>query len=127
MITVGEFIYRVGFTKLEMERVANVANYIPIILRHPFLATTNALINCKNGMMRLSFDNLTLELNIFNLQRQLSGFDDIETSTLNAVEDSVLMMSLMRYLLLSISHFVLMMNLNMMYFNLMTGALFLNV
>jgi len=38
--------------------------------------------------MRLSFGNITLELNIFNLQRQPSGFDDVKTSTLNWVEDS---------------------------------------
>jgi len=68
---------------LERERVANVANQIPIILGCPFLATANAFINCRNGMMRLSFGNMTLELNIFNLQRQPLGFDDIETSTLN--------------------------------------------
>jgi len=38
--------------------------------------------------MRLSFGNITLELNIFNHQRQPSGFDDVETSKLNWVEDS---------------------------------------
>ena len=40
--------------------------------------------------MALSFSNMTLELNIFNLQRQPSGFDDVEFSTLHWVEDSVL-------------------------------------
>ena len=39
-------------------------------------------------MMRLCFGNMTLDLNIFNLQRQPSGFDDVEISTLNWVEDS---------------------------------------
>ena len=88
LIRVGEFIYPVDFIVLETEKVANVANQIPVILGRPFLATANALINCRNGMMRLSFGNMTLELNIFNLQRQPSGFDDVETSTLNWVEDS---------------------------------------
>jgi len=40
-------------------------------------------------MMRPSFDNMPLELNIFNLQRQSSGFDDIEFSTLNWVDDYI--------------------------------------
>ena len=40
-------------------------------------------------MMRLSFGNMTLELNIFNLRRQASSFDDIKTSTLNSVEDFI--------------------------------------
>jgi len=60
-----------------------------VILGHPFSATANALINCNNGMMRLSFDNITIELIIFHMQRQPSGFDDMEFSTLNWVEDSV--------------------------------------
>ena len=83
LVRVVEFIYLVYFVVLETERVANVVNQIPIILGRSFLATANALINCRNGMMRLSFGNMTLELNIFNLQRQPLGFDDIETSTLN--------------------------------------------
>ena len=40
-------------------------------------------------MMKLSFGNMTLELNIFNMQRQPSGFDDMKFSTLNWVEDSI--------------------------------------
>jgi len=40
-------------------------------------------------MLRLSFYNMILELNIFNIQRQPSSFDDMEFSTLNWVEDSV--------------------------------------
>ena len=52
---------------LETEKVANIAIQIPIIIGCPFVATANALINYKNGMMRLSLDDVTLELNIFNL------------------------------------------------------------
>jgi len=40
-------------------------------------------------MKRLSFGNMTLELNIFNMQGQSFGFDDMEFSTLNWAEDSV--------------------------------------
>ena len=69
LIRVGEFICLVNFIVLEAKRVANIANKIPVSLGHPFLATTNALITCRNGMMRLSFNNMTLELNIFNLER----------------------------------------------------------
>ncbi|RVX13009.1 hypothetical protein CK203_009808 [Vitis vinifera] len=35
----------------------------------PFLATSNAIINCRNGVMQLTFGNMTLELNIFHLAR----------------------------------------------------------
>ena len=40
---------------------------MPIILGRPFLATANAIINCRNGIMQLTFGDMTLELNIFHL------------------------------------------------------------
>ncbi|RVW45762.1 Retrovirus-related Pol polyprotein from transposon 17.6 [Vitis vinifera] len=47
------------------------ANYVPIILRRSFLATSNAIINCRNGLMQLTFGNMTLELNIFHMSKKL--------------------------------------------------------
>ena len=69
LIQVGEFIYPVDFIVIETEKVSNLASQVPMILGCPVLATINALINCRNGMMRLSFGNMILELNIFNIQR----------------------------------------------------------
>jgi len=89
LIRVGEFIYPMDFIVIETEKVSNLASQVLVILGRPFLTTANALINYRNGMMRLSFDNITIELNIFNMQRQPSGFDNMEFSTLNWVEDSV--------------------------------------
>ena len=43
---------------------------MPIILGRPFLATSNAIINCWNGVMQLTFRNMTLELNIFHLSKR---------------------------------------------------------
>jgi len=90
LIRVGEFIYSIDFVVIKTETVPNLPGQVPMILGHPFLATTNALINCRNGMMRLSFDNTTLELNIFNMQRQPSSFDYMGFPTLNWIEDSIL-------------------------------------
>ncbi|RVX03492.1 hypothetical protein CK203_027934 [Vitis vinifera] len=36
-----------------------------------FLATSNAIINCRNGLMQLTFGNMTLELNIFHMSKKL--------------------------------------------------------
>jgi len=88
LIQVGKFIYPVDFVVIENEKVSNLASQVPVILECPFLATASALINCKNGVIRLSFGNMTLELNSFNIQRQPSDFDDMEFSTLNWAEDS---------------------------------------
>ena len=43
---------------------------MPIILGRPFLATSNAIINCRNGVMQLTFGNMTVELNIFHLSKR---------------------------------------------------------
>jgi len=69
LIRVGEFIYPMDFIAIETKKVSNLASQVPVILGHPFLATINALINCKHGMMRLSFGNITVKLNILNMQR----------------------------------------------------------
>ena len=46
------------------------ANYVPIILGRPFLATSNTIIKCRNGVMQLTFGNMTLEPNIFHLSKK---------------------------------------------------------
>ena len=43
---------------------------VPLILGRPFLETTNTNINCRNGLMTLSFGNMTLEVNIFHDGKQ---------------------------------------------------------
>ncbi|RVW26368.1 hypothetical protein CK203_116916 [Vitis vinifera] len=40
------------------------------IPRGPFLATSNAIINCRNGLMQLTFGNMTLDLNIFYMSKK---------------------------------------------------------
>ena len=67
LIQVDRFYYPVDFVVLDTEPVAVGPNHVPIILGRPFLATSNAIINCRNGVMQLTFGNMTLELNIFHL------------------------------------------------------------
>ena len=69
-IQVDKFYYPVDFVVLDTEPVAVGANHVPIILGRPFLATSNAIINCRNGVMQLTFGNMTLELNIFHLSKK---------------------------------------------------------
>ena len=78
MIKASEFIFPVDFVVLETESVGNLDSQIPVILSQPFLTTFNALINCRNSMMKLSFENTTVDLNIFSLQRQPAIFDGID-------------------------------------------------
>ena len=80
LIQVDRFYYPVDFVVLDTEPVAVGANHVPIILGRPFLATSNAIINCRNGVKQLTFGNMTLELNIFHLSKRHmhSGEDDCE-------------------------------------------------
>ena len=67
LVKVEIFYYPVDLLVLDIEQIANGPNHVPIILGRPFLATSNAIINCRNGVMQLTFCNMTLELNIFHL------------------------------------------------------------
>ena len=63
LIQVDKFYYHVDFVVLNTEPIGVGANYVPIILGRPFLATSNAIINFRNGVMQLTFGNMTLVLN----------------------------------------------------------------
>ena len=70
LVQVDKFYYPVDFFVLDTKLVAIGANYVLIILRRPFLATSNAIIDCRNGVMQLTFGNMTLELNVFHLNKK---------------------------------------------------------
>jgi hypothetical protein len=70
LIKVDKFYFPVDFIVLDTEPVQNVGVQIPVILGRPFLATVNTLINCRTGVMKISFGNMTVELNIFDISKK---------------------------------------------------------
>ncbi|XP_042954668.1 uncharacterized protein LOC122291088 [Carya illinoinensis] len=70
LVQVDKFYYPVDFVVLDMKVTVHSNSLAPVILGRPFLVTSNAIINCRSGVLKLSFGNMTLELNIFNLCRQ---------------------------------------------------------
>ena len=70
LVKIDKFYYPIDFVVLDTEQIANEPNHVPIILRRPFLATANAIINFQNGVMQLNFGNMTLKLNIFHLNNK---------------------------------------------------------
>ena len=70
LVKIDKFYYPVDFVVLDTEPMASEPNHVPIILGRPFLATANAIINFRNGVMQLTFGDMTLELNIFHLNNQ---------------------------------------------------------
>jgi hypothetical protein len=59
LIKVDKFYFPVDFIVLEMKLVQNLGSQILMILGQPFLATANALINCRTWVMKISFRNMT--------------------------------------------------------------------
>jgi len=55
LIKLREFIFPVDFVTLNIEKVSNAKSHISVIFGWPFLAISNALSDCKNGMTKLSF------------------------------------------------------------------------
>ncbi|XP_073061768.1 uncharacterized protein [Primulina eburnea] len=87
LVQVDNFVYPVDFIVLDTQPI-EACNAIPVISGRPFLATSNALINCRNGIMKLSFGNMTLELNVFNLCKQPHDKGD-ESEDENLIETLV--------------------------------------
>jgi hypothetical protein len=75
LVQVDKFIYPVDFIVLDTQPI-EACNSFPVILGRPFLATSNALINCRNGL--ISFGNMTLEMNIFNICKQPGDDNDLQ-------------------------------------------------
>ena len=75
---VDEFYFSVDFVILDTEPVRVPNNHSPVILGRPFLTTVDAVIRCRNGVMTLSFGNMTVELNVFHTSSQPQLIDDHE-------------------------------------------------
>ena len=76
LVQIQILYYRIEFVVFDIEQSTKGINNIAIILGRPFLATYNALINCRNGLMQLTFGNVTMEVNIFNLVKKLESYED---------------------------------------------------
>ena len=77
LVQIDKFYFLVDFIVLDTHPISNSTVQIPVILGRPFLATSNALINCRNGVLNLSFGNMTLELNVFNVCNQPAEDSDV--------------------------------------------------
>jgi hypothetical protein len=53
LIKVDKFYFLVDFIVIDTEPVHNVVNQILEILGRHFLATANAIINCRTGVMKI--------------------------------------------------------------------------
>ena len=76
MVKVDKFFFPIDFIVLDTKPVQNSRKHTPVILGRPFLATANANINCRTGVMDVSFGNMKVRLNAFRASRQPPDQDD---------------------------------------------------
>jgi hypothetical protein len=84
LVKVDNFYYPVDFIILDIDPTLHPSANIPIILVRPFLTIANALINCRNGRMKITFDSMIAELNIFSVNQQ--QLVDEECEYVNLIE-----------------------------------------
>ena len=65
IVKVEDFYYPVDFLVLDTEKTLKESQPT-IILGRPFLATINAQINCRTGVMDIPFGNRKLRIHVFN-------------------------------------------------------------
>ena len=87
LVQVDKFYFSVDFVVLDTKPVVNQGTQFQVILGRPFLATANAIIHCRGGLMKLSFGNMTVNLNIFNVIKGIGDEDDV--CEVNMVESMV--------------------------------------
>ncbi|KAL3524792.1 hypothetical protein ACH5RR_013164 [Cinchona calisaya] len=71
------FYVLMDFFVLDTQPTPIVDNQILMILDCLLLVTSNALINCRNRVMQISFGNMKAELIIFDISRQPPDLDNI--------------------------------------------------
>uniref|UniRef100_A0A2N9ICQ5 Integrase catalytic domain-containing protein n=1 Tax=Fagus sylvatica TaxID=28930 RepID=A0A2N9ICQ5_FAGSY len=87
--TIGEYLVERALLDLGASiNLLPFTVYQQMGLGRPFLATANALINCRNGRMKITFGSMTAELNIFNVMRQ--QLEDDECHYVNLIDTVVL-------------------------------------
>ena len=77
LVQVDRFYFPMDFVVLDTQPMVSQGSQFPVILGRPFLATANATIHCKGGLMTLSFGNMTVNLNIFNVIKEVGDDEDI--------------------------------------------------
>ena len=77
LVQVDRFYFPMDFVVLDTQPMVSQGSQFPMILGRPFLATTNAIIHCRERLTTLSFGNMTVNLNIFNVIKEVGDDEDI--------------------------------------------------
>ena len=70
LVQIDKFYYLVDFLGIHTQSKVDLDSKVHLVLSRPFLVTANSNINFRNGLMNLTFRNMTLEINIFHVRRK---------------------------------------------------------
>ena len=87
LIHIDKLYYPIDFIVINTLHVQDPKKHTLVILGRHFLAIVNAHISCRTENMQLSFGNITMELNIFNVPKQAQ--DDDEVVEVDMIEASI--------------------------------------
>ena len=71
LVQVDKFYFLTDFIVLDTHLVSDTDAQIPVILGHLFLATSDAIIQCRPGHVKFFLGNMTCDLKIFYVAPQV--------------------------------------------------------
>ena len=87
LVQVDKFYFPMDFVVLDTQPVVNQGTKFLVILGRPFFAIANSIIHYRGGLMTLTFGNMTINLNISNVIKEIG--DDEDICEVNMIESVV--------------------------------------
>jgi len=88
LVQIDKGFFPIDFVVLDMDP-SQVSKKILLILGHPFLATANATINCRSGVMDVSVMNMRVRLNISKACSQRVLEDESECFFIDVIDEMI--------------------------------------
>ena len=85
LVQTDTFVFLIDFVVLDIDPVRNVSSQICVIFGRPFLATIDATIKVRSGVMTLVFGNITVNVKIFSNPRLEDFNEEEETNCIEVV------------------------------------------
>ena len=76
MVQIGEFVYLVDFIVLDIDTGHDTRLATVVLLGRPFLATVDAVIHCRSGMLEIKFRNLRSTMRVVEAVNKLTMSED---------------------------------------------------
>lgn len=88
LVQVEKFYFLIEFIVIDTPPIEDSRKHISIILGRPFQRIVDAYIHCRNQNIMLSFGNMIMKLNIFNIAKQPHDWED-EVVDIDVIEKSI--------------------------------------